>query len=338
MTKNNKKICVVGASGLVGSSIVRYALERGYFVHGTLTDKSDITKVKYLKKLKNSTNLELFSAKMENEKDFINPMGNADAVFIACLIPTYKGKDGTPAKEMDDKRGYQEIINPTVNGCLNIIKAAKNKGIKNIIICSSTSSTNPVPPMEFKNEIEHWSDEKEQCKAKKYTSATKTVMEKMAIRYCEENDIRLSIILPTGLYGDPVLPIHLNHNPFIWLKRVIEGGSPRHEKIPNDSASMIHLRDLAKIFLAVYENPSASGRYFGVYKSLHWEDIYNECKKLIPNMKMPQGFSETPVKPTTFDFTRRGSLNVKIRDFSSTLKETVDWLKTNPFSEEIGNE
>ena len=136
MMKNNKKICVVGASGLVGSSIVRYALEKDYFVNGTLTDKSDITKVKYLKKLKNSRNLELFSAKMENEKDFINPMENADAVFVACLIPTYKGKDGTPAKEMDDKRGYEEIINPTVNGCLNIIKSAKNKGIKNIIILS----------------------------------------------------------------------------------------------------------------------------------------------------------------------------------------------------------
>ena len=126
MMKNNKKICVVGASGLVGSSIVRYALERGYFVNGTLTDKSDVTKVKYLKKLKNSKNLELFSAKMENEKDLINPMENANAVFIACLIPTYKGKDGTPAKEMDDERGYKEIINPTVNGCLNILKAAKN--------------------------------------------------------------------------------------------------------------------------------------------------------------------------------------------------------------------
>ena len=101
---------------------------------------------------------------------------------------------------------------------------------------------------------------------------------------------------------------------------------------------MIHLRDLAKIFLAVYEDPSASGRYFGVYKSLHWQEIYNECKKLIPNMKMPQGIFETPVKPTTFDFTRRDKLNVKIRDFSTTLKETIDWLKTNPFSEKIENE
>ena len=66
--KKNKKICVVGASGLVGSSIVRYALEKGYFVNGTLRDKSDITKVKYLNKLPNSNNLELYNAKMENLK------------------------------------------------------------------------------------------------------------------------------------------------------------------------------------------------------------------------------------------------------------------------------
>ena len=59
--KNNKKICVVGASGLVGSSVVRYALEKGYFVNGTLRDKSEITKVKYLNKLPYSNNLELSS-------------------------------------------------------------------------------------------------------------------------------------------------------------------------------------------------------------------------------------------------------------------------------------
>ena len=327
----NKKICVVGASGLVGSSIVRLALEKGYFVNGTLRDKSDTNKIKYLNKLKNSKNLNLFNANMDNEKDFKNPIQNTDVVFITCLIPTYKGKDGTPAKEMDDKRGYKEIINPTVDGCLNIMKVAKYHGIKNIVICSSTSSTNPLSPVKFKNEIDHWSDEKEQCKAKKYTSATKTIMEKAAIKFCEENNIRLSIILPTGLYGDPVLPNHLNHNPFIWLKRVIEGGSPRHEKIPNDSASMIHLRDLAKIFLAVYENPNASGRYFGVYKSLHWHDIYNECKKIIPNMHMPIALSDKPVEPTGFDFKRRDTLKVHIRDFPTTLKETIDWLKTKPF-------
>ena len=37
---------------------------------------------------------------------------------------------------------------------------------------------------------------------------------------------------------------------------------------------------------------------------------------------------------TTFDFSRRDSLGVTIRDFPTLLKETVDWIKSEPFSEE----
>ena len=325
-----KKICVVGASGLVGSSIVRCSLERGYQVNGTLREKNNTEKSRYLKALPNGKNLELYSANMHNELDFNDPFINVDAVFIACLIPVYKADDGTLAIEMNYERGYNEIIMPTVEGCLNILKAANKKGIKNIIICSSTSSTNPLPPVILKNEVDHWSDEEKQCKEKKFTSATKTFLEKAAFKYCETNDIRLSVILPTGLYGDAVLPEHLHHNPFAWLIKAMEGGYPRHEKIPNDSASMIHLRDLANIFLTVYEKTECSGRYYGVYDSIHWQDIYFECKKLIPQMKMPDPIEGQKVTPTGFDFTRRDSLGLKIKDFKSTLKETVDWIKSNP--------
>ena len=327
----DRKIAVIGASGLVGSSIVRCALEKGYKVNGTLRNIDQQNKIKYLKKLSNSNNLNFFKADMSNTNDFDLVLKNVSSVFIACLIPTYKGFDGTPAKELDNKRGYEEIINPTVNGCLNILKSAEKNKIKNVIICSSTSSTNPIPPVAIKNEIDHWSDEGEQCKSKKYTSATKTVMEKSAINFCKENNIRLSIILPTGLYGDAIIPEHTNHNPFKWLIKVLQGGMARHSKIPNDSTSMIHLRDLAELFLACHINKNASGRYFGVYKSLHWQEIYQECKKIIPNMKMPEPLEEKAVKPTGFDFTRRDSLGVKIRDFSIILKDTVDWINSKPF-------
>ena len=158
-------------------------------------------------------------------------------------------------------------------------------------------------------------------------------MEKAAIKFCNDNNIRLSIILPTGLYGDALLPDHMKHNPFVWLKRVLDGGEPRHLKVPNDSASMIHLRDLAELFLACHENKNASGRYYGVYKSLHWQDIYNECQKLIPDMKMPEPFNGNAVEPTGFDFSRRDSLGVKIRDFSTILKDTIEWIKSNPFDD-----
>ncbi len=329
---NNKKLAVIGCSGLVGSSIVRCALEKGYEVNGTMRNVGDSSKIKYLKKLQNSEKLNFFKADMSNSNDFDICFKNISTLFIACLIPTYRGFDGTLAKELDDKRGYDEIIKPTVNGCLNILNNAKKFDIKNVVICSSTSSTNPMPPVSIKNEIDHWSDELEQCKSKKYTSATKTIMEKAAIKFCNNNNIRLSIILPTGLYGDAVLPDHMKHNPFVWLKRVLDGKEPRHLKVPNDSTSMIHLRDLAELFLACHENKNASGRYYGVYKSLHWNDIYIECQKQIPYMKMPELFYGNVAEPTEFDFSRRDSLGVKIRDFPTILKDTITWIKSNPFN------
>ena len=73
MNKSNR-LCVVGASGLVGSSIVRCALEKGYVVNGTLRDKNNDEKIKYLKKLPNGKNLILYSANMTNDLDFAEPL------------------------------------------------------------------------------------------------------------------------------------------------------------------------------------------------------------------------------------------------------------------------
>ena len=190
----SKSLCVVGASGLVGSSIVRCALEKGYVVNGTLRDKNNDEKIKYLKNLPNGKNLILYSANMTNELDFSEPLEGVDAVFIACLIPVYKGFDGTLAKELDYERGYKEIITPTVEGCLNILRVANKQGVKNVIICSSTSSTNPILPVKLKNEVDHWSNEDFQCKERKFTSATKTVMEKAAFEFCDKNKDREVVV------------------------------------------------------------------------------------------------------------------------------------------------
>ena len=330
-----KTIGVVGASGLVGSNIVRAGLERGYGVHGTMRDRNAPDKAPYLKALPGaSSGLALFSADMAEEESFDAALAGTDCVFIASLIPTYFGPSGMPAKEMDDEQGYAEIIMPTVDGCLNIMRSALRQGVKTMAICSSTSSTNPTPSVPFKNEVEHWSDELEQCRAKKYTSAAKTVMEKAAITFAAQNDVRLSIFLPTGLYGPVVLPLHMNGNPHVWLQRLVNGGEGRHSKIPNDSASLIHLHDLAALFLAAYENPTASGRYFGVYDSWHYQDIYAEIHKILPNARMPEPLTEAPVPPTGFDFTRRDSLGVAIRDIPTVLRETIEWIQSDPFKSE----
>ena len=328
-----KTLCVAGASGLVGSNIAREALARGYIVHGTLRDWTDPTKAPYLRSLPGAAErLSLFNADMADETSFAVAVADADCVFIACLIPVYAGPTGTPAREMDDAQGYAEIIRPTVDGCLNIMRSAHRAGVRNIVICSSTSSTNPVPAVPIKNEIDHWSDEAEQCRARKYTSASKTVMEKAAIAYASEHGMRLSIVLPTGMFGPVILPGHLTGNPHAWLRRLMNSERGRHDAIPNESTSMSHLHDVADLFLAAYENPAALGRYFGVYESWHWEDIYAELAQIIDNMLMPAPLTAPKVAPTGFDFTRRDSLGVNMRDIPTMLRETVAWLATDPFA------
>jgi len=330
---NEKTVTVVGASGVVGSHLVKAALARGYRVNGTLRDHTAPDKAPYLMNLPGAAaRLRLFSADMAEKKTFDAPLQGSEGVFIASLIPTYYGPSGIKATDMDDEQGYREIIMPTVDGCLNILRAADRQGIRTAVVCSSTSSTNPIPPVPVKNEIDHWSDEKQQCAAKKYTSAAKTVMEKAAIKFADEHGIRLSIFMPTGLYGPLILPSHIPANNHAWLKRLIDGGEGKHKKVPNDSASMIHLEDLAALFLAAYEDQEASGRYYGVYDSWHWQDIYAAIQEILPDMTMPEPIDGEPVAPTGFDLTRRDSLGVSVRDIPAILRETIDWLKTDPFA------
>ncbi|WP_417515038.1 NAD-dependent epimerase/dehydratase family protein [Minwuia sp.] len=325
-----RTVCVAGVSGLVGANITKALLAGGYRVNGVMRDADDPRKAPFLRALPGAAErLTLFSADMADDGSFDTAVHGCDAVFIACLIPTYVGPSGVRATEMDDAQGYAEIIMPTVNGCLNIMRSAAKAEVPNVLICSSTSSTNPVPPVENKNEVDHWSDPDQQCAQKKYTSATKAVMEKAAMACAAENGMRLCIFLPTLMLGPMVLPTHMDEGFMAVLRRLTRGEKGRHDRVPNDSTSMAHIDDVAALFLAAYENPEAQGRYFAMKESWPWQDIYAELQKLIPDMVMPEPLNE-PAKPaTTFDFTRRDSLGVQMRSVPEILEAAVRFAR-NP--------
>ncbi|MEM1436747.1 MAG: NAD-dependent epimerase/dehydratase family protein, partial [Pseudomonadota bacterium] len=198
---------------------------------------------------------------------------------------------------------------------------------RDALICSSTSSTNPKVPVAKKNETEHWSDRAHQYEQKKYTSAAKTVMEAAAMAFAEAHNMRLSIFLPTLMLGPAVLPEHSEKGFQGMLHRMMRGEPSRHARVPNDSASMIHVDDLAALFFAAYENSTAQGRYFGVYDSWHFQDIYAELAKLLPDTPMPQPLEDAPARPTGFDFTRRDSLGVSLRDIPTILAQTIESMR-----------
>ena len=54
MNHSNKTVCVVGASGLLGSNVLKEALTRGYKVNGTLRDVNAPGKATFLNALPNA--------------------------------------------------------------------------------------------------------------------------------------------------------------------------------------------------------------------------------------------------------------------------------------------
>ena len=68
MTTSKKALCVTGASGLLGSNIVKEALAREYIVHGTMRDLSAPDKASFLNALSAAPeSLKLFSADMRRK-------------------------------------------------------------------------------------------------------------------------------------------------------------------------------------------------------------------------------------------------------------------------------
>ena len=326
------KICVAGASGLVGSNIVALALAKGYRVHGTLRDASDPHKRQHLMALPGAAErLTLFSADAANSEDFDAPLEGVCGVFVACFPPIYHAADGTPAKALSRARGYDEIIRPIEEGCLNVLRAASRQGVGSVILCSSTSSTNPKVPVEVKTEANAISDLEHQMDQCKFTSAEKIVMETAAQRFCDAHDMRLCVLLPTMMLGPVVLPEHLEGDS-MKLPLTLLRGERRHERVPAGSMSLSHVADVAALFLAAFEDPAASGRYFAVYDSWPWQDLYREFAEHVPQAALPEPLEGEPEPATRFDFTRRDSLGVTMRDIPTTIAETIAWLRTNPFS------
>jgi nucleoside-diphosphate-sugar epimerase len=322
------RIAVAGAGGLVGANVVKLALRRGYDVDGAM--RNPVGPAARLMNLPNAReHLKLHAADMGVAGSFDAVVRGVNGVVIASLVPTYFAPDGTPARDLNDERGWAEIIRPTVEGCLNIMRSAIDAGVRDIVICSSTSSTNPIPPVPVKNEIDHWSDADAQCAQKKYTSAAKTVMEREAMALAAANGIRLRILLPTLMLGPALLPAHGETGVLAALKRMLKGEKGLHDTAPNDSASMAHIDDIAALFLAAYESPTAKGRYYALRESWHWNDIYKTLKQIEPTLAIPPLYQGEPAIPTQFDFTRRDSLGVKLRDIPEILADAVRWAKAS---------
>mmetsp|Transcript_46167 Transcript_46167/g.104665 ORF Transcript_46167/g.104665 Transcript_46167/m.104665 type:complete len:326 (+) Transcript_46167:39-1016(+) len=317
------QVCVFGVSGFVGSHLAEALLQKGYTVVGTLRNPDKNPAARWLNELSRAHDdrLTLVHADMHKESTLGPALQGCTAVFFAAW-----------AEVVEDDQ-----VEAAAQGCRAVFAAAQTAGARVGLVTSSTGSTNPPSGKpEVKVEGESWTDvgvqlEKAQqctnavCKRLVFGQAAKTIMDKAALDYGAENpDFRVVVFNPSLITGPCLSPEIKGGAGFVHS--ILQGRMAGAE-LPDDSMSMIDVRDLAALQVAGLESPSAQGRYFAVRESWHWKDIISELQRLYPDFPAPLPFKGDAASPTMFNMTRRDSLGVQVRDIPTILQETVEFLK-----------
>eukprot|EP01062_Namystynia_karyoxenos_P066474 TRINITY_DN6039_c0_g1_i1.p1 TRINITY_DN6039_c0_g1~~TRINITY_DN6039_c0_g1_i1.p1 ORF type:complete len:335 (+),score=85.52 TRINITY_DN6039_c0_g1_i1:82-1086(+) len=319
---------VIGATGFVGAHVSRCLLSKGYTVRGTARD---LSKAAWVTQLADGTpgKVELAEMTLTTEAD------GAEAAFAKLL---------TGARGAFFCAGFEKMepatIDFMVNNALALVRAARAVGCPCVVLSSSGGSTNPpgLAASTPKNEVLHWSDPDKQKEAGRWSPAAKTLMElaclkevglskefKVVDEQAAAGAPRLCIMNPNLILGPQLHPGDVSGNSLPWVANILLGRAMA-EKIPNDSMSVIDVRDLALLNAACLEQESAVGRYFGVDRSWPWEELLAAFNAAYPPYKIPPRFEGESTTPTQWDTTRRDSLGVKLRPLSETIESVVAYL------------
>ena len=305
-------ICVVGCSGFVGSHVTAALLSRGYNVHGTLRDAAG-DNARWLMAdvapaASGDNTLTLFSADVFDTASLKAGMANCTGVIVCAGSPVVA----------------PETIDLMVAVAENVSDAALEMGIGRAVFTSSTGSTNPPEgEPDLKNEVLHWSDADLQFETGKFAAVGKTRLDRIVLGKMAASGgaFRVCVINPSMIVGPAYQP-----DPVTSLVRVaaILNGERFADKIPNNSTSIIDVRDLADLHVNALENDRASGRYFGVKQSWHWRDILKALERAHPAYTMIQPDpDEVPVRATQFDLSRQNTLGVNVRGIDDMFEGLV---------------
>jgi nucleoside-diphosphate-sugar epimerase len=319
-----KVAAVIGGTGYVGSHIVACLLQTGYTVRATCRDPSRSGWLRSLGEGVDLCELTLTpDGAADSEMDKV--VGGCSAVFFCA----------------GHEKQEPSTIPFMVNSALATVKAARRNSVGVVVVTSSGGSTNPAGLASGtpKSEIEHWSDPDQQESKGRYSPAAKTRMELAVLEEVGRNTRngvadearaegapRLCIMNPNLILGPQLQPGSISGNSLPWIVRILNRES-MVEQIPNDSMSIIDVRDLAALHVACAESPSACGRYFGVNRSWPWEEILGALERASPGYSKPPRFEGESATPTQFDNTRKESLGVKLRSLDDTLTDLVAFLK-----------
>jgi nucleoside-diphosphate-sugar epimerase len=243
-------VLVTGGSGFIGSHTILQLLALGHQVRTTVRSLNREGDVRAM--LENGgalpgDQLQFIAADLEKDAGWPEAVAGCDYVLhVASPFPQ------TIPKHED------ELIVPAREGTLRVLRAARNAGVKRVVLTSSFAAIGyGQPAQQTPFDETNWTDPNgEDVRA--YVKS-KTLAERAAWDFIanEGRHVELSVVNPVGVFG-PVLGPDYSTS-ILLVQRLMDGAMPG---CPRLCFGVVDVRDVADLHIRAMTHPAAKGERF----------------------------------------------------------------------------
>jgi dihydroflavonol-4-reductase len=244
-------VLVTGGSGFLGAHCLLQLLNNGYRVRATVRSLSRGEELRALIEAHSHTDhagaLSFVQANLLHDAGWREAMEGCKFVLhVASPFPSAVPKD------------EDELIKPARDGTLRVLRAARDAGVRRVVLTSSFVAIGygvPVPPTPF--DEEHWTNlDGDHITA---YAKSKTLAERAAWDFIAQDGgaLELSVVNPVGIYG-PAMSKDISAS-LELIKGLLDGTLPATPKI---SFGIVDVRDAAALHLLAMTAPQARGERF----------------------------------------------------------------------------
>lgn len=283
--ENKETVLVTGGSGFIASYCIITLLNNGYKVKATLRSlkKEDLVK-QMLKEggITSFDDLSFAEADLQNESSWEKAVeGCQYVIHVASPTPH------TDARTEDD------FVIPAKNGVLFVLKAAKQAGVKRVVLTSAFGAVGFGTSKATPYTEEDWTVLNDSVFP---YQKSKTISEKAAWDFIKNEGagMELAVVNPTGVLG-PVLADDFSHS-IQNIKQMLNGNMKACPKIVS---GYVDVRDVADLHYKAMTLPQANGQRFiavagGGYSLLDIADILRKNldgkAARVPSKELPNWF------------------------------------------------
>jgi nucleoside-diphosphate-sugar epimerase len=246
-------VLVTGGSGFIGSHCIMQLLGAGHAVRTTVRDLAREAAVRAVLKeggAEAAAGVSFFAASLDSDAGWREAVAGCDYVLhVASPLPPHV------------PRNADELIVPAQEGTLRVLRAARDAGVKRVVVTSSfTAIGYGQKPQTRPFDETNWTDP-EAGDVTPYAKS-KTLAERAAWDFIarEGGGLELAVVNPVLVCG-PVLSRDYSAS-ILLVQRLMDGDFPG---CPRIYFGVVDVRDIADLHIRAMTNPAARGeRFLGI--------------------------------------------------------------------------